>query len=56
MSLYFERGDSPTILTEAVFLTAAVDVWENWNIVVMDVPGAFMQADMAHVRFSGKMV
>ena len=45
--------------TEAVLLTAVVDAWENHNVAVMDIPGAFMQADMdelVHVHFHGKMV
>ena len=54
-----EESTSPTISTEAVFLTAVVDAWESWKVVVLDVPGAFMQVDMdelVHVRFEGKMV
>ena len=50
---------SPTVSTEAVFLIAVVDAWENCNMVVMDVSGVFMQADMddpIHVRFYGEMV
>ena len=41
-----EDTTSPTVSTEAVFLTAVVDAWENHNMVVMDIPGVFMQADM----------
>ena len=50
---------SPTVYTEAVFLPAIVDAWENCNMVVMDVPGAFMLADiddLVHVRIYGEMV
>ena len=38
---------------------AVVDAWENRKVAVLDVPGAFMQADMdelVHVRFEGEMV
>ena len=45
--------------TKAVFLTAVVDAWENQHVVVMDVPGASMQADMddiVHVRFYSEML
>ena len=45
--------------TEAVFLTAVIDVMEGRNVVVLDVPGAFMQAEideLVHVRFTGAMV
>ena len=45
--------------TESVFLTAVIDALEGRDVAVLDVPGAFMQADMdklVHVRFTGKMV
>ena len=54
-----EQSTSPTISTEAVFLTAVVDAWENRKVAVLDVPGAFIQVDMdevVHVRFHGEMV
>ena len=54
-----EESTSPTISTEAVFLTAVVDAWEGRKVAVLDVPGAFMQVDMdetVHVRFEGEMV
>ena len=54
-----EQSTSPTISTEAVFLTALVDAWENRKVAVLDVPGAFVQVDMdelVHVRFRGEMV
>ena len=54
-----EESTSPTVSTEAVFLTAIVDAWENQKVAVLDVPGAFMQVDMdelVHVQFEGEMV
>ena len=54
-----EESTSPTISTEAVFLTAIIDAWENRKVAVLDVPGAFMQVDMdelVHVQFQGEMV
>ena len=54
-----EDSTSPTISTEAVFLTAVVDAWEGRKVAVLDVPGAFMQVDMdetVHVRFDGETV
>ena len=54
-----EQLTSPTISTEAVFLMAVVDAWENRKVAVLDVPGAFMQVDMdklIHVWFHGEMV
>ena len=47
------------VSTEAVFLTAMIDVMEDQNLVALDVPGAFMQAEideLVHVRFTGAMV
>ena len=54
-----EAAASPTVSLEAVMLTAAIDAMEGREVAVIDVPGAFMQADMdelVHVRFTGKMV
>ena len=42
-----------------MFLTAVVDAWESQKVVVLDVPGAFMQVDMdelVHVWFEGERV
>ena len=47
------------VSTEAVFLTAVIDALESREVAVLDVPGAFMQADideLVHVRFTGEMV
>ena len=54
-----EESTSPTISTEAVFLMAVIDTWENCKVAVLDVPGALMQVDMdelVHVRFQGETV
>ena len=58
---YITKEDStaPTVSTEAVFLTTVIDALENRDVAVLDVPGAFMQADideLVHVRFTGEMV
>ena len=58
---YITKEDStaPTVSTEAVFLMAVIDAMEGRNVVVLDVPGAFMQAEideLVHVRFAGAMV
>ena len=58
---YITKEDStaPTVSTEAVFLTAVIDAMEGRNVVVLDVPGAFMQAEideLVHVQFTGAMV
>ena len=59
--VYIAEEDSmaPTVSTKGVFLTAVIDVLENWDVAVLDVPGAFMQADfdeLVHVRFTDEMV
>ena len=54
-----EEATSPTIATEAVFLTAVIAALEGRDVAVVDVPGAFMQTDLdelVHVRFTGTMV
>ena len=56
---YTTKADSssPTVTTQAVFLTAVIDAMEERCIKVVDVPGAFMHADMdkvVHVRFTEK--
>ena len=54
-----EESTAPTVSMEAVFLTAVIDALEGREVAVLDVPGAFMQADideLVHVRFTGEMV
>ena len=54
-----EESTAPTVSTEVVFLTAVIDAMEGRSVVVLDVPGAFMQAkidELVHVRFTGAMV
>eukprot|EP00934_Nitzschia_sp_Nitz4_P008823 Nitzschia sp. Nitz4//scaffold544_size3429//46//666//NITZ4_009268-RA/size3429-processed-gene-0.4-mRNA-1//-1//CDS//3329554276//8813//frame0 len=45
---YIQKEDaaSPTVSNEAVFITAVIDGAEGRHVAVVDVPGAFMQADM----------
>ena len=50
---------SPTVVTESVFLTAIIDVLEGQDVAIINVPGAFMQADMdalVHMCFTRKMI
>lgn len=54
-----EDATSLTVSTEAIFLTAVIDALEGCDVAIVDVPGAFMQADMdelVHVHFAGTMV
>jgi Reverse transcriptase (RNA-dependent DNA polymerase) len=54
-----EESSSPTVSTESVFLTSVIDARERRDVATVDLPGAFMQADMddiVHMRLEGKMV
>ena len=54
-----EESTTPTVSTEAVFLTAVIIFLDGREVVVLDIPGAFVQADideLVHVRFTGEMV
>ena len=53
-----EETSSPTISTEALFLTCIVDAMEGRDVATLDIPGAFMQADMdelVHLRIEGEI-
>ncbi|MEL7196301.1 MAG: reverse transcriptase domain-containing protein [Bacteroidota bacterium] len=55
-----EETASPTVSTEAVFLTGVLEAAEGRHVAVMDVPGAFMQTDQPPdeeviIRLQGKM-
>jgi len=41
-----DETSAPTVRTESVFLSAAIDAMEGRVVVTVDVPGAFMQADI----------
>mmetsp|Transcript_36995 Transcript_36995/g.52268 ORF Transcript_36995/g.52268 Transcript_36995/m.52268 type:complete len:248 (-) Transcript_36995:52-795(-) len=54
-----EQTSSPTVMTESVFLTTAIDALERRHVVIVDVPGAFIQTNMdkcIHIRIAGAMV
>ena len=49
---------SPTVSTEAVMLTAAIDALEGRDVAVVDIPGAYLSTDMddeLHVVFIGTL-
>ena len=53
-----EETSSPTISTEALFLTCIIDAMEGRDVATLDIPGAFMQADMdelVHLRIEGEI-
>lgn len=54
-----EESSSPTVAVESVFLTSVIDAREGRDVATVDVPGAFMQADMddlVYMRLDGVMV
>jgi hypothetical protein len=53
-----EDASAPTVAIEAVMLSAVIDAMEERDVATVDIPGAFMQADIdevVHVKFEGEM-
>ncbi|KAI2491042.1 Reverse transcriptase (RNA-dependent DNA polymerase) [Fragilaria crotonensis] len=53
-----EEASSPTVAIESVMLSCAIDARERRDVATVDLPGAFMQADMedtVHMKLEGKM-
>jgi hypothetical protein len=53
-----EDASLPTLAIESVMLSCVIDAIERRDIATVDIPGAFMQADMdelVHVKLEGKM-
>ena len=49
---------SPTVTTEGLFITAVIDAREGRYVVTVDIPGAFMHADMdelIHMKIEGAL-
>ena len=38
-------GSSPTVSTDGLIITCAIDGYENRDVAIVDIPGAFLQAD-----------
>jgi len=54
-----EETSSPTVSTEALLLTCVVDAIEARCVLICDIPGAFMQADIdeiVHLRLDGPIL
>ena len=54
-----EETSSPTVSTEALFLTCIQDAFEARSVLICDIPGAFMQADIdeiIHIRLDGPIL
>ena len=57
---YTDKADAsaPTVSIESVLLSSVIDAKEGRDIAIIDIPGAFMQADMedmVHMKLEGKM-
>ena len=53
-----EDASSPTVSIEALMLSCVIDAKEERDVATVDIPGAFMQADMdelVHMRLEGTM-
>jgi hypothetical protein len=53
-----EEASAPTVAIESVMLSATIDALEGRDVATVDIPGAFMQADIdevVHVRFEGEI-
>ena len=54
-----EDARSPTVAIESLVLSCIIDGMENRDVATVDIPGAFMQADMdeevVHLKLHGKM-
>jgi hypothetical protein len=53
-----EDASAPTVAIEAVMLSAVIDATEGRDVATVDIPGAFMQADIdevVHVKFEGEI-
>ena len=54
---YLTKDDTsaPTFATEALFLTCLIDAMDLREVATVDIPGAFMQADMEDETVNMKM-
>ena len=53
-----EEASSPTVAIESVMISCTIDAKENRDVAIVDIPGAFMQADMedeVYMKLEGKM-
>jgi ribosomal protein L22 len=53
-----EEASSPTVAIESVMLSCTIDAKERRDVGIVDIPNAFMQADMdetVHMKLEGKM-
>jgi hypothetical protein len=53
-----EDASAPTVTVESVMLSATIDAMEGRDVTTVDIPGAFMQADIdevVHIKFEGEI-
>ena len=53
-----EEASSPTVAIESVMISCTIDAKEKRDVATIDIPGAFMQADMediVHMKLEGTM-
>ena len=53
-----EEASAPTVAIESVMLSATIDAMEKRDVATVDIPGAFMQADIdevVHIKFEGEI-
>ena len=53
-----EEASSATVAIESVMLSCTIDAIERRDVGIVDIPNAFMQADMdetVHMKLEGKM-
>jgi hypothetical protein len=54
-----QEATSPTVAIESILLSCVIDAEEGRHVATVDIPGAFMQADMdetIHMKLEGTMV
>ena len=49
----YKKGEamSPTVSNDAVLITSAIDAHEGRDVAVLDIPGAFLHAEMDDVVY-----
>jgi hypothetical protein len=53
-----EEASAPIVAIKSVMLSATIDAMEERDVATVDIPGAFMQADIdevIHVKFEGEI-
>ena len=53
-----EDASAPTVSTDALMLSCIMDAWEERDVAIVDIPSAFLHADMdeeVNMRIDGKM-